>query len=301
MSAPRDAKIDTEGVLPFGLGEGSAIRGRLARIDTTASSILARHNYPPLVAQLGAEAMALTAALASSLDYEGVFSLQANGKGAVKMVFVDATSKGAMRCYLRHDESGEFALEEDSFAPILQLMGDGDEDGYLAFTIEQDDKGRHQGIVAIEKPSLAEVAQDYFKNSEQIETALLIASKHDGNNKWRAGALLLQSVADIGGKASNKDTKEMWQTACALMATLRQDELLSQDLSPEDLLYRLFNELGVTVWKWRDFTDECRCSPERVMRMLDGLDDEELQSLADADNAITITCEFCKSEHSVSL
>ena len=289
-----------EGVLPFGLGEGSAIRGRLARIDTTASSILARHNYPPLVAQLGAEAMALTAALASTLDYEGVFSLQANGKGAVKMLLVDTTSKGAMRCYLRHDEHAEIeklTSEENSPAPILQLMGD----GYLAFTIEQDDKGRHQGIVEISQASLAEVAQDYFKNSEQIETALLIASRHEDDNKWQAGALLLQSVADIGGKASKKDTKEMWHTACALMATLRREELLSQEVSCEDLLYRLFNELGVTVWKWRDFTDECRCSPERVMRMLEGLDDEELQSLADADNAITITCEFCKSEHSVSL
>ena len=37
---------------------------------------------------------------------------------------------------------------------------------------------------------------------------------------------------------------------------------------PRDLLFRLFHELDVRVQPFRPLRDECRCSPERVERML---------------------------------
>ena len=77
---PADAQI-----LPFYLADGSddvaLIRGRMASVGRAASTILARHAYPEIVAILQAEALALAACLSSTLKFDGVFTLQAKGDG----------------------------------------------------------------------------------------------------------------------------------------------------------------------------------------------------------------------------
>ena len=88
---PSDAQI-----LPFYLADGSddvaLIRGRMASVGRPANSILERHDYPPLVATLQAEALALAACLSSTLKFDGVFTLQAKGDGLVRTLFADITA-----------------------------------------------------------------------------------------------------------------------------------------------------------------------------------------------------------------
>ncbi len=70
------------GVLPFMMDSTerkALLRGRLARVDAVATSILARHDYPQAVAELSAESIALAACLSSTMDFDGVFTLQAKG------------------------------------------------------------------------------------------------------------------------------------------------------------------------------------------------------------------------------
>ena len=81
---------------------------------------------------------ALGAALASTMDYEGVFTLQASGDGRVRTLFSDVTSSGAIRGYASMDEDAGGLDQLGYPAPILDLMGA----GYLAFTVDQGDQGR---------------------------------------------------------------------------------------------------------------------------------------------------------------
>ncbi|XDZ65522.1 Hsp33 family molecular chaperone HslO [Alphaproteobacteria bacterium LSUCC0684] len=296
---------EASGVLPFLLDAGparAAMRGRLVRIDAVASSILERHGYPPGVAELTAEAMALGAALASTMDYDGVFTLQASGDGLIRTLFSDVTSGGAVRGYasVADDASG---LDQRGYpAPVLDLMGA----GYLAFTVDQGEGGRYQGIVPIEAPDLGAVSLRYFRDSEQIDTAIILAARpahaaQAGSGGWHAAALLLQRIPETGGREGIRIADDIgddhWHTACTLMATCSRDELTDPALLPDVLLHRLFHEMGVTVLPFRPLRDECRCSPERVDRMLATLSVEERRELADDDDMITVACEFCKIEH----
>ena len=101
---PADAQI-----LPFYLADGSndvaLIRGRMASVGRAASTILARHAYPEIVAILQAEALALAACLASTLKFDGVFTLQAKGDGPVRTLFADITETGALRGYAALDDN----------------------------------------------------------------------------------------------------------------------------------------------------------------------------------------------------
>ncbi|MCE2517167.1 MAG: Hsp33 family molecular chaperone HslO [Alphaproteobacteria bacterium] len=302
-------------VLPFLIDVGerkAALRGRLARVDEVASSILSRHDYPSAVAELSAESMALAACLATTMDYDGVFTLQASGNGDVKTLFADVTSSGAMRAYAQHDEELDPATPLGAPAPLIGLMGT----GYLAFTVDQGEQGRYQGIVPIEDADLTGVAMRYFADSEQIDTALLIAalpkisgpitsgpkkSQPTDAGGWHAAALMLQRIPETGGTNDapiiSAEEDDIWHTACTLMATCTRDELVDPELAPADLLRRLFHELDVSVLPLREITDECRCSPDRVDRMLAGLSKDERLEFADDDGMITVACEFCKKEH----
>jgi len=291
---------EASGVLPFLLQSGSSralMRGRLVRIDAVAGSILSRHDYPDAVAELTAEAMALAAALASTMDYDGVFTLQASGDGLVRTLVADVTSGGAVRGYASAPEPLPALAKCGDPAPMLDLMGA----GYLAFTVDQGEQGRYQGIVPIEARDLGAVALRYFRDSEQIDTALIVAARRDQANGWHAATLLLQRIPETGGKDGARLTDaigdESWHTACTLMATLGRDELTDPAVAPDVLLHRLFHEIGVSALPFRPLRDECRCSPERVDRMLATLSVEERRELADDDDMITVACEFCKNEH----
>src|ERR1700741_2954115 len=92
----------SDAVLPFQL-EALGVRGRAVRLGPVVDAILARHAYPGPVAALLAEALALGAALASSLKYDGIFTLQLRGDGPVRLLVVDLTSDGALRGYAQVD------------------------------------------------------------------------------------------------------------------------------------------------------------------------------------------------------
>ena len=279
------------------------MRGRLSRLGPVASGILGRHAYPEPVSELAAEAMALAACLSSTMSFDGVFTLQARGAGPVRTLLADVTSDGAVRGYAHVGDQGRLPGGAGAPAPLLELMGE----GHLAFTVDQGEKGRYQGIVPIEEGGLAEVSMRYFRDSEQIDTALALAAAPDGADGWRSAALLLQRIPEEGGAggvlpASDAEAEE-WLTARTLMATCSRGEMLDPSLPPEALLGRLFGELGISVLPARVMRDECRCSPEKVERMIEGLPAGERRELAGDDGTIEISCEFCKKtlEYSVPI
>jgi molecular chaperone Hsp33 len=63
-------------------------------------------------------------------------------------------------------------------------------------------------------------------------------------------------------------------------------------VSVERLLYRLFNERGVRVYRPSGVSDECTCSSDRIRSMLNRFTAEEI--LASIENGvISVRCEFC--------
>ena len=105
--------IATDLVIPYQV-ERASLRGRFLRFGPLLGRILDRHGYPPPVSALLGETMVLTALLGSTLKYEGAFTLQATGKGPVRIVIGDMTSAGEIRAYAQFDaEAVPFGFELD--------------------------------------------------------------------------------------------------------------------------------------------------------------------------------------------
>ena len=294
-------------ILPFYLADGSSdvalIRGRMASVGPAASTIIERHAYPDLVGRLQAEALALAACLSSTLKFDGVFTLQAKGDGLVRTLFADITESGDLRGYCALDEDHsqlaamQLAQPHDEAVHIVPLMGG----GYIAFTVDDHATGgRYQGIVELDGPYLSDAAMRWFENSEQTDTMVLCAADKDASG-WQASALMLQRIATEGGDAeaatgAKATSDDAWHTAKTLLSSVTRGELLDPALTPEEIIFRLFNSMAPHVAPARMVTDQCRCDVQKVESMLSQLSVEDVNDMADADGTLHITCEFCKTE-----
>lgn len=305
QAASATLSSESDLVQPFML-ESSGIRGDLVRLGDVADHIITRHAYPGPLAGLLCEMLALTAMLSSMMKYDGVFSLQTKGDGPVGLMVADMTSEGHLRGYAGFDAAKlEAALAGDGGAPdagrpgVAELLGA----GYLAFTMDQGPgTERYQGIVDLSGPALADCLQHYFRQSEQIQTGLIVASGGT-RGAWTSAGLILQRVPGQGaGQAAGSNApagppdEDAWRRAMILQASCTEDELLDPELPVNDLLYRLFHEEGVRVFRRRPLDARCSCSRKRLEKTLRAMPRAEIEDLK-LDGKVIVTCEFCNRRY----
>jgi molecular chaperone Hsp33 len=272
-------------VLPFAVGP-ALLRGQLVRLGPSLDEILGRHAYPGPVAHMLGEAVALAAALARALKYDGIFTLQTKGDGPIRLLVADVTAAGDLRGYAQYDEA-KLARAATGGAPVPRLLGA----GYLAFTVDQGEHTeRYQGLVELQGATLADCAHHYFRQSEQVEAGIKVAVARMPDGGWRGGALMIERLPGQGAHAEDED--EAWRRAVILMSSCTDAELTDPALAPEALLFRLFHEDGVRVHPSRALRPQCRCSRERVERVLRVMPSADLADMV-VDGRIRVTCEFC--------
>jgi molecular chaperone Hsp33 len=311
VRAPAATSAD-DTVLPFEVA-ALDLRGRVVRLGPMVDEILARHDYPPPVAKLLGEAVALAVLLGSALKFEGRFMLQSQTDGPVRMLIVDFRSPNKVRACARYNAARVAAAIEAGKADVGALLGR----GHLAMTIDQGpDMSRYQGLVALQGGSLEDAAHEYFKSSEQIPTRVRLAVAEElsagAGHKWRAGGMLLQflpksqdraRIADLhpgdapeGTAAHVVVEDDAWVEGRSLIETVEDLELIDPALSSERLVYRLFHERGVRVFRGVDVVAECSCSRENVEAMLKSFPQDDRDHMVE-NGMISVTCEFCSSNY----
>ena len=290
------SELTDDFVAPFQI-ENEPARGRVVRLGPVVDEILTRHDYPLPVARLLGEACALGALVGASLKFEGRLIVQAQGDGPVSYVVADYDTTGGLRGYCRFDAERLTAVMADNpQAGARVLLGK----GVFIMTIDQTGANdRYQGVTAIDGDSLAQAAEEYFAQSEQVPTRvrLAVGQLHDAEGlHWRVGGMMIQNIASDQARG---DTAEAWDTAQAHFSTLAEDELLDPTISAETLLFRLFHEDGVRLFDRTPLMAFCRCTEERVAGMLRSFPEEEIAGMAESDGKVHVTCEYCSREYAL--
>lgn len=287
-------------VVPFQL-ESSTIRGRLARLGASVDQVLSAHAYPEAVSRVLGEALALTALLGTALKFDGIFTIQAQGDGPVSLLVADFQTGGALRGYASFDTDAVAAPGRNSLSALFGT-------GALALTIDPKlERDRYQGIVPLAGAGLADAAQVYFDQSEQIPTRVMLSvarrfAPDAAGGEWRAGGLMVQTIPAEGGQGGFADAEqeEDFTRARLLAETVGDDELVDPTLSADRLLYRLFHEDGVRVFPPSSVYFGCRCSAERLRGVLVSYPERELRAMSE-EGAIKATCQFCSKAYSFAL
>lgn len=290
---------DSDRCIAFTL-PGRNARGRLVRLGPVLDAILSNHGYPAPIAALLAEALTLTALLGSTLkDAGGQLTLQAQARGGIIDLLVCDYQAGSVRGYVRHDAQGDTALPDD--LDLKTAFGE----GYLAITFDQAASGeRYQGIVPLEGASLAEAAERYFSQSEQVPSLIRIAVADLGAAGHVAGGMLLQHLpeGEVGRERLHvRQGHPDWEHVLTLGATVTIDELTDAALPLPDLLWRLFNEDEIRVTEPQPLARGCRCTINHIRDVLSRFPEGEREEMRDDNGAIIVDCAFCARHFQIDL
>ena len=270
-------------------------RGRLIRLGPALDTILSAHSYPAPIATLLAEALALTGLLGSLLkEAEGQVTLQAQTENGIIDLLVCDYRDGELRGYVRHDR--DRLADAGPHPSLFALFGK----GYLAITFDHPRMDeRYQGIVPLEGESLAQAAQSFFAQSEQIPSLVrLAAEQRDGG--WVAGGVLFQHLPEGEEGRERLETRldhPDWPHVAILAGSVKAEELTDPSLALDDLVWRLFNEEDeVRTLAAVPVRRGCRCDPAYVRSVIAKFPPDERAEMVGEDGKITVDCEFCSSK-----
>jgi molecular chaperone Hsp33 len=313
-SAAKNEWDDT--ILPFQL-DRSDIRGRVARLDGALEQMLRQHNYPAEVSGLLAEAAILTALIGQTIDLRWKLSLQIRGDGPIRIIATDffgPRAKGApakMRAYASYDAAQLAAAAGTPFEKIGK--------GMFAVLIDQgSNSAPYQGVTPLAGGSLAQCAQNYFSQSEQLPTRFALAvaqSSLPGTAEtWRGGGVMLQhmpkasplmsqkepaedEVVPAAGQDQNTDTQENWTRVTTLLDTAEETELIGPLVSPRQLLTRLFHEENPRVFDPQTVQFGCTCGPDKVRQTMSIYSAKDIRHMTNEHGKLTADCQFCGAHY----
>jgi molecular chaperone Hsp33 len=294
------------------LFEGLPVRGSLVRLGADAWGEILRRRaqnpsgtttgaYPLPVQNLLGEMAAAAVLMQSSIRFEGALILQVFGDGPVKLAVAEVQSDLRLRAT---------ATVQGEVAPEAQLTDMLNVQGLGRCAVTLDPKGRqpgqqpYQGVVPLSGPdgrgmrNLSEALEHYMRQSEQLDTTLVLAA----DDQVAAGLLIqrlpVQGAGNLEGEQGAERAAEMqehYNRIATLASSLKREELLTLDV--ETMLRRLFWEERLQRFEPQlaEYGPRfaCTCSRERVGGMIRGLGREEVQNILVEQGAVQVDCDFC--------
>ena len=259
--------------------ENSNVRGEMVHLDASWQAVLQHTPYPPPVRNILGEALAACALLAATIKFEGSLILQIRGDGPLHLLVAQSTAEGTVRGIARwHDEVPQHDLKA--------IFGN----AQLVITIEPPKHKiggePYQGIIALEGEKLGHAIENYFRQSEQLNTRLWLAA-----DERTCGGFLLQ---ELPGKSSDNDA-DAWPRATQLADTLTADEILH--LPATEVLHRLFHEEDIRLFDAEPVSFRCNCSRERIDTILLSIGTDEAHEILHEQGKVSVDCEFCNAHY----
>src|SRR3989338_5327150 len=253
------------------------VRGHICRLNNSVTEALRNHSYPVFAQKLLAEMAAVTQCFSMDIkDFEYHGTMQITGSRLIKMALVDNHLQNHFRCCATFNDHS--SLPENISLPLA--FGD---KAQLVLTIDIQDK-RYQTVVGLTGENLEATFQHYFLQSQQIPTFVLCKSLAE-DNSITSGALILQRMPD----PQNSDSSEsdaIWHELAVLTSTLKNSELLNNDLPLHEILHRLYHTHDVIVSRETTPVFSCSCSLDKVKNVIAMLNDD------DQTQTKTVTCEY---------
>ena len=253
-------------------------RGELVQLKQSFSDIIDNHNYPPAVTQLLGELLSATCLLTATLKFEGEISVQIQGDGPVKYLVINGDNEQNMRGIA--SVTGPI-----TGTGLHDLMGQAN----MVITITPKNGERYQGVVALEGETLSDCLEHYFQTSEQLDTKIWLFT--DPEQHLSAGCLL-QVLPDSEDK---QQQMQDFEHVSQLANTIKAEEIFSLDAN--DLLYRLYHDEEVRIFEPQTVKFVCGCSEDKCLAAIANIGRDGIEQHLAEQGAISITCDFCKSEY----
>ena len=255
-------------ITPF-VFDSLPVRGALIGLTRSWRRMLRDHDYDQVVRETLGHAAAATGLIAQSLKFDGAITLQIQGGGGLQMLVMQCTSD----LELRGMASAGDVMDAESFGDLVQ-------DAHCAITVDAGERP-YQGIVEIDRSSLADSLENYFSRSVQVPSHVALVS-----DASLCGGILLQQMP--GQLGLDEDD---WERLGFIAATLRAGDFGAAD--GLGLIGKLFAEDDVRVFEPKPVVFRCRCSRRRTEEVLRMLGEVETREVLAERGQVDVTCEYC--------
>ncbi len=221
---------------------------------------------------------------------EDLLTLKIEGAGPLGGVIATANNQGEVKGYPFHpmvlipaNAKGKLDVAEAIGPGILSVISDtGLREPYV-------------GQVALLSGEIAEDLTYYYATSEQTPSSVgLGVLLNKDNTIQAAGGFIIQLMPGCPEEAIS-----------ALEAKIAALEpvttLLSNGMSPNDLLREILGDMELDVTESLDLFFRCSCGKERIEKALLSVGEKELEDMIAEDQPIEVKCHFCNKAYNFSV
>ncbi len=156
-------------------------------------------------------------------------------------------------------------------------------------------KEPYSGQVDLQSGEIGDDLAYYFMTSEQIPSSVGVGVLVDTDDTiLQAGGFIIQLMPD----ASEEIISQLEQNLTGVDSVT---VMLSQGMTPEQILERLLGNLNLEINEKIPTQFQCNCSRDRVTKALISLGQKELQSLVDEGKPVTLHCDFCRTDYTFEI
>jgi len=218
-------------------------------------------------------------------------NLQLECDGPLRGLFVDASSSGEVRGYVKNPLVEHIGGEgEFRWRPVLGNSG------FLSVLRDQGGGEYYRSSVQLGRFDLARDLEAFFAESEQIRTEVLLELVAEGEEPLSVvGGLLIQPLpgGDLESLAAHAQRLEApGAFQAGLQAGARSGAAAA--------VKALFPGSDLEVLARYPVAFQCSCSRERVKNALLAMGRAELDDLLAKDGQAEVTCQFCSTRYTVT-
>lgn len=216
-------------------------------------------------------------------------ALKLEGNGPLKKIIVEADHDGTVRGFVSVPEA-EVPFKEEK----LNVSGALGSQGLLTVIKDLGLREPYQGVVPLLSGEIGEDIAFYYSESEQIPSAVGLGVFVEPDGKVSAaGGFLIQTLPPTDAKMADRLIENIRKIP-------RVTEFFRDGKTPEALLADLFSGTTCHVLGRSPLSFRCRCSQERVEKILVALGKGELRKMIDEQGKTEVTCEFCRTGYPFS-
>ncbi|ENH97641.1 HSP33-like chaperonin [Gracilibacillus halophilus YIM-C55.5] len=258
--------------------------------ETVNEAVKRQDTWATASAALG-RTITINAILGAMLKGEDKVTAKLEGNGPIGAVIADANAQGEVRGYVINPHV-DFDSNEHGKLDVRRAVGT---DGTLSVVKDLGLKNHFTGQVPIVSGEVSEDFTYYLANSEQIPSAV------------GAGVLVGQdfSVLAAGGfiiqmlPGASEETIEFIESKVNKIRHISY--LIQEGQTPEDVLEQLLGQDNIKFHESLPVSFSCPCSKERLATAIQGLGNDEIDSMIREDHGAKATCHFCNEQYSFDI
>ncbi len=216
-------------------------------------------------------------------------ALMVEGNGPLGKLSVETDAEGRVRGSIRNPQPG--LPPKDGCFDVAGAIGKA---GFLHVWKDLGLKEPYRSMVQLQSSEIAEDLAWYLTTSEQVPSSVALGVELDSSGAVAAAGGYMVQALPPGDAAQVEIMVERLQQLPPTTSLLRQG------MTPKQILERIFGGTDFLVQAELPLRFHCPCHQQQIREVLIGLGEEELKRMAEEQDQVEVTCEYCRRNYQFS-